>query len=124
MIDFIRLEHPDTDVVSHPECKPSILEKSDFVGSTSQMIDYVKTSDKKSFFLLTECGLSSRLQLETKNKSFIGTCTMCKYMKDNSLENILRALKNPDKDDIIELDDKTREAAQDCIDKMFYYNDK
>ena len=58
------------------------------------MIDCMKTSDKKSFFLLTECGLSSRLQLETKNKSFIGTCTMCKYMKDNSLENILSTQKS------------------------------
>ena len=49
---------------------------------------------------------------------------MCKYMKDNSLENILRALKKPDLDDIIQLDDKTRHAAQKCIDAMFYYNDK
>jgi len=124
MIDYLRLEYPKVQVVAHPECKPEILEKSDFVGSTSQMIQHVKDSDKDQFFLLTECGLSARLQLETKNKHFLGTCTMCKYMKDNSLQNILRVLESPDPDDIIHLDPTIQEKALHCIQQMFYYNDK
>lgn len=124
MIDYLRLEYPNVEVVAHPECKPSILEKADYVGSTSQMINYVKESPKDQFFLLTECGLSARLQLETQNKQFLGTCTMCKYMKDNSLQNILRVLENPDQDDIITLEETVRENAMHCIEQMFYYNDQ
>ena len=52
MIDYLRVEYPEVEVVSHPECKPSILEKSDYVGSTSQMINHVKSSPKNQFSYL------------------------------------------------------------------------
>ena len=123
MIDYLRLETPDVTVVSHPECSPEILEKSDYVGSTSQMIQYVKSSPKDTFFLLTECGLSARLQLEDPSKKFIGTCTMCKYMKDNTLQNIKRVLQSPDEDDIITIDTDIQVKALHCINKMFDYNE-
>jgi len=121
MIDYIRLQHTDTQVVSHPECAPEILKKSDFVGSTTQMIQYVKNSPANSFFLLTECGLSTRLQMEVPQKQFVGACSMCRYMKSNTLEDIYRVLTTPNTEDIVSLSDHTRQEASQCIQNMFTY---
>lgn len=121
MIQYLRLENPNVKVLSHPECNSAVLNDSDYVGSTSQMINYVKTTDAESFFMLTECGLTSRLQLEVPEKKFIGSCTMCKYMKSNTLEDVLRVLKQPDTEDIIQIDQGMSERALSCIDAMFDY---
>jgi quinolinate synthase len=119
MIDYLKLEFPDVQVVSHPECHESIIEKSDFVGSTSQMVNYVKQTAAPSYFMLTECGLTSRLQLENPEKKFIGSCTMCKYMKANQLSDILKALSDPDPELIISIPQNVATKAINCIDAMF-----
>ena len=72
MIDYLKHSHPDAAIVAHPECKPSIIEKSTFVGSTSQMINYVENSDHPHYVMLTECGLTARLQMENKPKNSLG----------------------------------------------------
>ncbi|MFT5170543.1 MAG: quinolinate synthase [Candidatus Marinamargulisbacteria bacterium] len=119
MIRFLRLKNPTMKVASHPECSGAVLADSDFVGSTSQLINYVKKTDADAFFLLTECGLTTRLQAEAPGKTFVGTCTMCKYMKSNRLEDILRVLKTPDPQDYIEIDPDISTRAVSCIEKMF-----
>ncbi|OED34737.1 quinolinate synthase [PVC group bacterium (ex Bugula neritina AB1)] len=121
MLDYIRMEYPGVQVVSHPECSPSIVKKSDFVGSTSQIVDHVKNDDNDKYLMLTECGLSARLQVEMPQKQLVGSCTMCRYMKSNSLEDILRVLRNPEEKDMITLDENIRLRAKKCIDKMFAY---
>jgi quinolinate synthase len=117
----IRLEYPDVKVVSHPECKPEVCAESDFVGSTSQMLEYMRKTDADSFLMLTECGLSSRLQSEFPNKRLVGSCTLCRYMKSNSLEDILRVLKNPRPKDFVHINEDIRVRAQKCIEAMFDY---
>ena len=124
MIDYIRLKHPNIKVVSHPECPPEVVEKTDYVGSTSQMINYVKDTNADSFFMLTECGLTSRLQTEMPEKIFKGTCTMCKYMKSNSLTSILATLKNPEKNQMIHINSNTQQRALNCLNNMFKYAEK
>lgn len=121
MIEYLRLKHPTVKVLSHPECNPGVLHHSDFVGSTSQMLDYVRTSADKEFLMLTECGLTARLQTEMPSKQFVGSCTMCKYMKSNSLEDILRVLENPQLQDEIFIDADVQERALKCIQRMFEY---
>ena len=122
MIDFLRVQYPEVEVLSHPECNSQVLNQSDYVGSTSQMINHVKASPKSTFFLLTECGLTNRLQAEVPGKTFVGTCTMCKYMKSNTLEDILRVLKEPDASDIISIDESTQKKALNTILEMFRYS--
>lgn len=122
MIYYLRQEHPGLKVVSHPECSPAIVTLSDYVGSTSQMIRYVKETEAEAYFLLTECGLAGRLQSEISGKVFVGSCTMCRYMKSNTLSDIQRVLTAPDNDDRIMLSDADRRGALACIDAMFHYN--
>lgn len=123
-VQKIRLEYPEAEIVSHPECNSDVCENSDFVGSTEQMLDYMKKSDSKQFLMLTECGLSSRLQIEFPDKSLVGSCTTCRYMKSNTLEDILRVLKNPLDTDKVILSEDTRKRAQACIEMMFHYLEK
>jgi quinolinate synthase len=106
-------------VVAHPECTAEVAEIADFVGSTSAMMKYVKTTNAPYYLMLTECGLVSRLQVETPEKSFIGGCRLCPYMKMNTLEKVRDALLAPRPDQIITLDEDLRRRAARCIERMF-----
>lgn len=120
----VRLEHPDAKIVSHPECNSTVVDNSDFVGSTEQMLGYMRETKSKEFLMLTECGLSSRLQSEFPDKKLVGSCTMCKYMKSNTLEDILRVLKSPLPKDKVIMDEATRLKALKSLEAMFHYANK
>lgn len=122
MTQYIKQQYPHAKIAAHPECKPEVAKEADFLGSTSQMINFVKKSPEDTFFLLTECGLNTRLQLELPQKKFIGSCTLCQYMKANSLESILDSLKHPTNEQLINIDRITAKKAQKCIDAMFELN--
>ena len=123
LINFFRSQNPGLKVVSHPECHPGVALLSDYVGSTGQMVTYIKEQPSGTpFLLLTECGLNARMHYEFPDKEFIGSCSMCKYMKSNSLENILETLRHPEKAEHVNLEENVRVAAKKCIDAMFHYS--
>ncbi|OQY33784.1 MAG: quinolinate synthase [Spirochaetaceae bacterium 4572_59] len=119
MVKALRMKYDDLTVMVHPECSPAVLENADFVGSTSQLYNYVKKKEYGHFLMLTECGLISRIEAEMPERNFVGTCSLCKYMKSNTLENILRVLKNPQPEDYIQIDDEIIKKAQLSINRMF-----
>ena len=122
MIRFFREQNPGLKVISHPECHPGVALLSDFVGSTGQMVQYIRKSPPHTpFLLLTECGLNARMQSEMPDHTFIGSCSMCKYMKSNSLSNILETLRHPEKALSIEIEESVQIKAKKCIDAMFHY---
>ena len=123
LLDYFKLKYKDEiKIIAHPECSKEIISKSDYVGSTSQIMNYVKKDDSNRFLILSECGLISRMEVEMPEKKFVGNCIMCKYMKGNSLENILRVLKKPTKHDMIEVEDKVLTKANECVENMFTYS--
>ncbi len=124
VIDFIRMEYPSVAVAVHPECSSEVVSKSDFVGSTEQILKYVYGSSKNDFFILTECGLIDRLKKEVKEKNFVGSCTLCRYMKSNTLEGIEEALINPRPELEIKLSSKIIDKARHSIENMFRYTQK
>ena len=124
MIDYLRLEYDNPQVLAHPECKQEVVNKSDYTGSTSQIINYVKSSSEKNFLILSECGLVSRLQVEYPQKNMIGSCQMCRYMKSNSLESIYQVLTTLDKTTEIKIANEERLRAEKCIEAMFTYTEK
>lgn len=117
----VRLEYPEAKIVSHPECNATVVENSDFVGSTEQMLGYMRQTESKEFLMLTECGLSSRLQSEFPDKKLVGSCTTCRYMKSNTLEDILRVLKNPLPKDRVVIAEDVRLRALKSLEAMFHY---
>jgi quinolinate synthase len=61
------------------------------------------------------------LQSEFPAKKFVGSCTTCKYMKANSLEDILNVLENPRPENTIELASDVQQKAFLCLERMFEY---
>jgi quinolinate synthase len=110
---------PGLAVVAHPECTPEVAELSDFIGSTGEMMKYVKSTDAAYYLLLTECGLVGRLSVESPEKEFVGGCRLCPYMKMNSLQKIRDVLVNPQPEQVVTLDEDLRQRASHCIDRMF-----
>lgn len=116
-----RVRFPGIKVVAHPECDPEVAALADYVGSTGGMMKFVKTTDAPYFLMLTECGLVGRLEVESPEKNFVGSCRMCPYMKLNSLLKIRDALRAPAHDQIITLQEDLRVRALRCIEKMFEF---
>jgi quinolinate synthase len=114
-----RAQFPGLKVVAHPECTEEVAALADYVGSTGGMMKYVKTTPAPYFLMLTECGLVGRLEVEAPEKTFIGGCRLCPYMKLNSLEKVRDALLAPRPDQIVTLDEGLRLRAARCIDRMF-----
>jgi quinolinate synthase len=112
---------PGLKIVAHPECTEEVAERVDFLGSTGEMMNYVKNTEAPYFLMLTECGLVDRLAVEDPEKSFIGGCRLCPYMKLNTLEKIRDALKHPGPEQVITLDEDLSRRAKHCIERMFEY---
>ena len=118
-IDEARKTFPGLKIVAHPECSQEVAEHADFLGSTGEMMKYVKSTDAPYFLMLTECGLVSRLVVEDPEKNFIGGCRLCPYMKMNTLIKIRDALANPQPHQVITLEEGLSKRAARCIERMF-----
>lgn len=117
MVDYMRVKFPGLSVAVHPECRPEVAEKADYIGSTGGLLEHVRTTDHPSYLVLTECGLSARLQAENPQKRIVGSCHFCKYMQGNSLNGILDALQGGGEE--IEVPEDVAKRAKKCIDRMF-----
>lgn len=122
-IDKMKAREPKIKVLCHPECDPRVCNKCDFVGSTSQILNFVKNDDSDKYMILTDNGISARVQHDYPNKQIIGDALACKYMKSNNLPAILKALKNPSDEDYIQISSDVREKALSCINAMFRYTE-
>ena len=114
-----RKTFPGLKIVAHPECTAEVAEHVDFLGSTGEMMKYVKSTQAPYYLMLTECGLVSRLAVEDPEKNFIGGCRLCPYMKMNTLIKIRDALANPQPEQIVTLDKDLSKRAANCIERMF-----
>jgi len=96
----LKLQHPKAQLIAHPECEESILEKADFIGSTTALLNYSKKNNYNEFIVATETGILYQMQKSSPGKTFIPAppnnncaCNDCPYMKLNTLEKIYIALK-------------------------------
>ena len=114
----IRKKYPNAKVLIHPECKTSVSELGDYIGSTSGIIDYVKNSNDRQFIIVTEKGVVDRLKRDYPEKEFIliSNNMLCESMKLTTLEQILYSLENEVNE--IVMDDKTVELSAGCIERM------
>jgi quinolinate synthase len=91
-------QHPEAEVVAHPECPEAILNVSDFVGSTSALIDYCIKSAAREFIVVTESGVNYSLRKLGAGKQFYFVnnencnCSECPFMRLNTLEKLRDSL--------------------------------
>lgn len=88
--------YPDALVLTHPECTRDVIALSDFIGSTSEIIDYATKTDCERFIICTEMGVFFELQEKNPNKHFysVGHRQFCPNMKKVTLEKTKAALES------------------------------
>ena len=97
----LQLEHPEAEVIAHPECEDPILERASFIGSTSALLRHVGTSSRTQFIVATESGILHQMQKQSPGKEFIPAppeancaCNECPYMRLNTLEKLYLCMRD------------------------------
>lgn len=114
----VKAEHPNAPILIHPECEPELLEISDYIGSTAELIDYVAGSPLDEFIICTEDGVDYKLATDNPEKKFYypNPHPCCADMKLNTLENILSVLEKKDKE--VFVDEEVARNAWKPLDRM------
>ncbi len=117
-IETKRKQYPDAEILVHPEAPLNVLKQADFVGSTSQILNYATTSDKKTFVIGTDKGLLHPLKKNNPDKTFVllNEGLSCRDMKLTRPEDVLTALKEERFE--ITVDPSIASEAKTALDKM------
>ncbi|MDE6651279.1 MAG: quinolinate synthase NadA [Paramuribaculum sp.] len=120
----LKKQHPQAEVLVHPECTAPVRLLADKTGSTAVLLDYARKSDAKEFIVATESGILHQMCKECPEKTFIPappsdstySCNECAYMKLNTLEKLRDCLKNMAPE--VEVDKEIAERARLPIERM------
>ena len=99
-IQKLKNQHPAAKVIAHPECEEHVLAQSDFIGSTTALLNYTVKDAATEFIVVTESGIIHQMQLQSPHKTFIPAppentcaCNDCPHMKLNTLEKLYLCMK-------------------------------
>ncbi len=118
----IREEHPDAELIAHPECTYAVRMLADVVCSTEKMVHYAKASKAENLIVATEAGMLHRLRKEAPDKNFIEAptdhcaCAECRFMKMNTLEKLRDCLRDLEPE--LVMDEELRARAEKPILRM------
>ena len=120
-INFYRKKFPGILIATHPECDPAVCDASDFVGSTSQLIKFIKDLDPEQKVAVgTEFNLVNRLR--PKNTYVLSsTKPECPTMNETTLQDLYDVLKSIDEGEPlneIKVDEKTQKWAKIGLERM------
>ena len=118
-----RTLYPDALLLVHPECVPGVVALSDFVGSTSAIMEYAINSEHDKFIIGTEMSIAEHLQYQCPDKSFycLSKKLLCPNMKITTLVDVLNCLKGKGGEEITP-DEQSIAEAKVCIDKMIEFS--
>ena len=97
----LKNEHPDAEIIAHPECEKPVLLVADYIGSTTALLNYTTTNKSHKYIVATESGILHQMQLKNPDKIFLPApsidstcgCNDCSFMKLNSIKKLYLALK-------------------------------
>ncbi|RPI19634.1 MAG: quinolinate synthase NadA [Ignavibacteriae bacterium] len=119
----LKLEYPEALLIAHPECEETLLNRADFIGSTSALLKFIEENPANEFIVATEEGIIYQMQKKCPEKKFIPAppeencaCNQCPYMKLNTMEKLYLCMRDQ-KPEII-LDEEIRLRALKPIQKM------
>ena len=95
-------QHPEAEVIAHPECHEGILRHATHIASTSGLIDHARRSPSPAFIVATEAGILHKMRAAAPGKILIAappedescSCNLCPYMRRNTLEKLYLALRD------------------------------
>ncbi len=113
----VRRQVPDVVVLAHPECSPEVVAASDFSGSTSALVRYVREVKAARYLLLTECSMGDNIAAENPEREMVRLCSIrCPHMNEITLEDTLSALEQTRY--VVELDEELRRRALRSVERM------
>ena len=115
-INEIRKNNPGIKIIAHPECPPDVIKASDFAGSTSGMIKYVKDNQPEKVMMVTECSMSDNVKIDNPKVQFIRPCNLCPHMKRITLPKVLDCLENETNE--IVMSKETIQKARKSVERM------
>jgi quinolinate synthase len=122
-LEALRVEHPDAEIIAHPECEEPLLELATFIGSTSALLRHVESGTARKYIVLTESGILHQMQKRAPGKLLIPAppvascaCNECPFMRLNTPEKVYLALR--DLAPRLEMDEALRLRARVPIDRM------
>jgi quinolinate synthase len=97
----LKFDNPKALLIAHPECEEVILDKADFIGSTSALLKFVHENPAQEFIVATEEGIIYQMQKNNPEKKFIAappdsgcSCNECPYMKLNTMEKLYLCMRD------------------------------
>ena len=113
----LKEQYPDAKVLAHPECKQSILQHADVIGSTQALLNYAISHSSSEhpisnseashirYIIATESGILHEMQKACPTVEFIpvpavmddmtmSPCNECEYMRMNTLEKLYQCLRD------------------------------
>jgi len=118
--------NPAAKIIAHPECEEQLLNKADFIGSTSALLNFVQSDDAESYIVATEIGIFHQMKKLVPGKKLIPAppkdspecegCFNCKFMKLNTIEKLYQCMK--DQSPEILIPEEIRVKALKPIEKM------
>lgn len=124
----LKWKHPNAELIAHPECEASFLDKADFIGSTSALLKHVIESPCREFIVATEEGILHQMSKKAPLKKLIPAppnqeaclCNECPFMKLNTLEKVYLALRNEAPE--IRLPEELMEKARIPLERMLEWS--
>ena len=118
----LKRQHPDAELLVHPECEQELQERADYVLSTGGMYKRCKESPAKTFIIGTEMGMIDRLRREIPGKMFLlaDSNLECPTMKRITLQNTYEALR--DGKPVVKVSEELRLRALKPIQRMLELN--
>jgi len=125
----LKKDNPEALLISHPECEAPLLEISDYIGSTTNLLKFTMQSEAQQFIVATETGILHKMHQNSPHKTFIPAppnnncaCNDCPYMKLNTLEKIYLCMQYEQPELVMEED--LRLKAKIPMDRMLEISKK
>lgn len=125
-------QHPDAEVIAHPESPAEVLSMANAIGSTTQLINAAKASKASTLIVATDFGLFHKMHEAAPDKHLLAvptggdsascvSCAHCPWMAINSLDNLATVLENSNGHEI-HIDEVVRKQALIPIERMLEFS--
>lgn len=113
----LKAQHPDAEILTHPECTPDVIDFGDACYSTQGMVEHARRSDRTTFIIASERDMASRLRLAEPGKTFVPVpAAVCPNMKKITLQKVRNTLR--DLSGELQLDAALMDAARRPLERM------